>query len=89
LYSEPIPSLHNPQNFTTEIHREGTQDADIFLAVHDAAGRLVRRLEIGKRSRAVIWDGKDMNGKDVGSGVYFVKVSSGHQVPPEKLVLIR
>ena len=30
-----------------------------------------------------------MNGNDVGSGVYFVKVTSAHQVPPEKLVLVR
>ena len=86
----PNPFRHSttiqisPQRYT-----EGKEGLKMSLVIHDAAGRLIRRLEIPKNGRAVIWDGKDMNGKDAASGVYFVKVSSEQGVPSEKLVLIR
>ncbi|TET45618.1 hypothetical protein E3J62_06960 [candidate division TA06 bacterium] len=93
--SQRISCIPNPFRHSTTIrispqrYTEGTQDPDVLLAIHDATGRLIRRLEIENNSSAVTWDGKDMNGKDVGSGVYFAKVNSAHQVPPEKLLLIR
>ena len=80
----------NPFRHFTAIELRNIQPGTKHLVrVYDAAGRLIRGLEIGNNSTAVVWDGKDTDGNDVGSGVYFVKVSSAHHVPPEKLVLIR
>jgi len=44
--------------------------ADNELEIYDVSGRSVGRTENG------IWDGKDMNGREVESGVYFLKAKS-------------
>jgi flagellar hook assembly protein FlgD len=60
--------------------------------VHDVAGRLVRVLFDGVRAAGayeVPWDGRDEAGEKVGSGVYFVRVSSAHWTAESKVALIR
>jgi hypothetical protein len=46
----------------------------VRLALHDAAGRLVRELAAGARAageHAERWDLRDGNGNAVGTGLYF------------------
>jgi flagellar hook assembly protein FlgD len=58
------------------------------VAIHDAAGRLVRMLVHGARLeaglRAVEWDGRDETGAEVRSGVYFchIRSQSGARIIP-------
>lgn len=62
------------------------------LTVHDAAGRLVRRLSEGwweQGLRRVTWNGRDGSGRPVPSGVYFVRSSVGGRVSPSKAVIRR
>ena len=59
---------HNDSRFTTH---------DLRLTIYDISGRLVRSLTI-RDSRftidEVIWDGKDLEGKKVKSGIYFYRI---------------
>ena len=37
----------------------------------------------------VVWDGKDDEGKDVASGIYFCKLTTGSYQKTRKMVLLR
>jgi len=63
--------------------------ADIELTVHDVAGRLVRRLPAAAGSREVVWDGRDAEGRDLPSGIYFVRAADHHVTDTVRLVLLR
>jgi len=36
-----------------------------------------------------VWDGRDVSGRDVGSGVYFVRVEIGDDIRTRKVTLLR
>jgi hypothetical protein len=67
------------------------RQADVRLAVYDAAGSLVRTLVSGRVSpgeRAVIWDRKDNTGRRVADGTYFYHlVVDGAAVSGKAIVL--
>jgi hypothetical protein len=61
----------------------GGSPAPAALSLHDAAGRLVRRIDsgvYGAGTRTVTWDGLDSEGRRVSAGVYFLRSeSAGHK----------
>jgi hypothetical protein len=64
---------------------------NIELTIYDATGRIVRQWDdtMLRQSDHVIWDGTDMKGKKVPSGIYFytLEISDYRQV--KKLLLLR
>ena len=89
----------NPFNTTTTIVYSvanlGPIPAEIEINIYDIAGRKIKTLirerrDLGEHS--IIWDGKDDNGDDCSTGVYFAKISQwGLEISgkPRKLVLIK
>jgi glucose/arabinose dehydrogenase len=62
------------------------------VAVHDVAGRLVRRLHAGPGTGAVrmlAWDGRDAAGSPVSAGIYFVRATAGESVRSRRVLLTR
>jgi hypothetical protein len=62
------------------------------LAIHDAAGRVVRRLDPEPGARGFVdveWDGRGDSGKLVASGVYFVRLEVDGAIAKQKLVFLR
>jgi len=52
----------------------------VSLFVHSVDGRLVRKLidnEFGAGRHTAFWNGKDDAGREVRSGIYFVRISAG------------
>jgi len=88
----------NPFNSSTVIWYYlpdvGFQPAEVELTIHNLLGKLVRTL-VKKRQyqgeHKVLWDGKDKEGKEVASGIYFyrLRVSGLELVKPGKMVLLR
>lgn len=76
----------NPCNPTTAIRyflpdsRSGRRDP-VFLQVYDVLGRAVRTLVDGEPQSGgmheIIWDGRDDRGREISSGVYFYRLTSG------------
>ena len=70
-----LVSQPNPFHRSTSLHYELPARSRVRLVVHDATGRLVRRLSNCRAQEAgsyqVMWDGTDTNGRDMGPGVYF------------------
>jgi hypothetical protein len=83
----------NPFNRTTLIRYDVPADgADLRLAIYDVAGRVVRTLASGPVAageRAATWDGRNQDGREVPSGVYFCRISVGNETRTRSLVLIR
>ncbi|MBA7487033.1 hypothetical protein ES707_22595 [subsurface metagenome] len=70
----------HPNPFRSCITISGTNNE---LTIYDVSGRLIGRTKKG------IWDGKDMNGREVESGVYFLKVESSVGCKTLKVIKLR
>ncbi len=84
----------NPFNNGTVVRIEMGQAGPARLDVYDVRGRLVRCLIDGNLSLAAgphdfPWDGRNERGRDVSSGVYFVRLSAGGVMKRGKLTLVR
>lgn len=82
LLAVPVFSMRNypnPFNPTTTISFEIPHDAYVNLEIYNIRGQVVKHLlnthkAMGKHS--VVWDGKDDQGRDCSSGVYYYQLSS-------------
>jgi hypothetical protein len=87
-----LQNYPNPFNPTTTISFTVPKAGKVLLDVYDVRGRLVTRLLDGNKpagTHQVVWDGTDMNGNSVASGVYFYSVSSNADRSIRKMMLIK
>ncbi|MBN1996576.1 glycoside hydrolase family 9 protein [candidate division KSB1 bacterium] len=82
----------NPLNPGTTIKFELSKGDDVRLTVYNLAGKKVRDLIRGFRSKgihSVLWDGRDSNGEAVASGLYFYQLQAIGQTAHGQMLLIR
>jgi hypothetical protein len=86
------PNYPNPFNPSTNIDIHIDLEAKLNVSIFDAKGRLVNTLMNKNQTPgfySLRWAGKDKNGKDVPTGVYFIQVKSGHNMDTQKVALIK
>jgi flagellar hook capping protein FlgD len=82
----------NPFNPATTISFSVQNETALALTVHDVRGRLVRTLASGRfpaGNHRVYWNGKDMRGRALASGVYFSRLVADGVAISRKLVLLK
>jgi hypothetical protein len=82
----------NPFNNTTTFRYILAQRRNVSLTIYDLNGNLIKTLvnqTIQAGTHHVHWDGKDKNGKYIGSGVYLYRLHSGNWSTSRKFVLIK
>jgi len=82
----------NPFNPTTTLRFELPHATKVNLVIYNTLGQVVRTLVDEQRARGayqVRWDGKDVDGLDVASGIYFVRMKAGDFVGVRKMVMLR
>lgn len=84
----------NPFNPETRIRYSvgGNGRAPVVLKVYNVLGQAVKTLVDEPKTRGsyeVVWDGRDQNGDEVASGVYFYKLEADDFVQTKKMVLVR
>jgi flagellar hook assembly protein FlgD len=82
----------NPFNPVTSVSYGAPADAHVKLAVYNVAGRLVRTLvdrHVDAGYHVAVWDGRDDNGVEVGSGVYFCRMEAEGFGDATKMVLLK
>ena len=82
----------NPFNPRTTIHWAASAAGSYELSVLNAAGRLVRRIELTVAAPghyAQDWDGKDDSERPAASGVYFVQLAGAGSIDRLRLVLLK
>lgn len=86
------PNVPNPFNPRTTIAYDLPAASDVKLSIYDVSGALVRELERGPRPAGrftTMWEGKDSAGREVASGVYFMRLEAGSFGESRKLVLAK
>lgn len=82
----------NPFNPTTTIRFTLPVSERVALAIYAADGSLVRMLVDGvteSGAHNITWDGRDMAGNPVGSGMYFYRLTAGKFSDSRKMVLLK
>ena len=85
-------NIPNPFNPSTEIRYYLPEKCSVTLKIYDVNGALVANLLEGygdKGTHAVSWDGRDRNGRQMSSGVYFYRLKAGKTQISKKMVLAR
>jgi hypothetical protein len=82
----------NPFNQGTKIEFTLSKSGFVTLQIYDLLGRKVRTLvseNLSSGYKSVFWDGKNDDGKDVASGVYFYQLRVGDFSEPKKMLLLK
>jgi poly-gamma-glutamate capsule biosynthesis protein CapA/YwtB (metallophosphatase superfamily) len=82
----------NPFNPSTSFRYAVPVRGEVFLGVYAVTGQLVRTLHSGELPAGfhqAVWDGCNDAGMQVGSGVYFARMTSGTFRQARKLLLLR
>ncbi len=82
----------NPFNPRTQIDFRVTYKVDVKLEVFNVLGQRVRTLvnnEMSVGSYSLEWDGRNDNGEQVSSGLYFYRMQAGHFVKTRKMILLK
>ena len=90
-----LPNYPNPFNPETWLPYQLAQPADVTLTIYTANGAVVRTLALGhqpagmyqSRARAAYWDGRNILGEPVASGVYFYTLTAGEFTATRKLLI--
>lgn len=82
----------NPFNGATRIPFEAGDAARASLTIHDVLGRQVRSLRrgpIGEGAHAVVWDGRDDQGRLAATGVYLARLRVDGGSATRRMLLVR
>lgn len=87
---QPFPNPFNPRTTVRfDLPRGGTVD----LMVYDVRGQLVRTLQrdasFPPGRHDIEWNGQDDAGRSVSSGIYYIRLSSGHEQQTQRVALIK
>jgi hypothetical protein len=87
----------NPFNPETWIPYQLSQSADVNIIIYNAAGQVVRKLELTQqpaglyldKDKAAYWNGKNQSGERVASGIYFYTIRAGDFTATQKMILLK
>jgi len=82
----------NPFNPTTAIQYAIRQPGQVVLSIYDLRGRRVRTLVSEEQSAGtytVVWQGRDDQGRQLGSGVYFYRIDAPGVSERRKMVMLK
>jgi hypothetical protein len=91
-----VPTLNqnypNPFNPSTTISFSIPTKTTVKIRMYNIKGQLVKELfndSLERGLHRVVWDGRDSNGNEVGSGVYFYRLSTGGKDTIKKCLMLK
>jgi hypothetical protein len=92
-----LTAMPNPFTTVTKLRYSildtGYSIINPVIEIYDAAGCLVKSFDqvssIQNQVSSVVWDGRDDHDRQLGGGVYFVKLEAGDFSATEKILLVR
>lgn len=82
----------NPFNPETDISYALPTDCQVKITIYNVAGQNVRTLVDEHQTtgfKTIHWNGKDNEGKELASGVYFYKIQAGAFTDSRKMILMK
>jgi flagellar hook assembly protein FlgD len=92
LSTRLVGNAPNPFNPRTTISFDLGQSGPVRLEIFDVRGRLVRTVDnrvFSAGSHSVLWDGRDNQGGDTASGLYFFRMTTDSASETHKMLLVR
>ena len=89
MLDSPYP---NPFNSEVAIRFALDESQSVELSLHNIAGQKVRTVTSGALSAGsyrLIWDGQDDRGRNVATGIYFVRLRGHERSYIQKIMLLR
>ncbi len=85
-------SYPNPMRRSAIISYQVPQKSQVCLSVYNILGQNIRTLDSGEKDPGLYqasWDGRDNQGRNMASGIYFYRLSAGPVNLTHKLILVR
>ena len=94
-YNQLLQNYPNPFNPETWIPFYLASTGQVSIEIYDATGMLVRQIDLGylipgrylNRANAAYWDGKNLYGEPVASGIYFYTLSTPSFRATRKMII--
>ena len=95
--SRLLQNYPNPFNPETWIPYHLAEAGAVSLSIYDASGRLIRTLPLGyqsagfyeNREHAAYWDGRNVLGEPVASGVYFYQLTTPSFQQTRRMLILK
>jgi len=89
-----LSNFPNPFNPETSIRFQVQGSRFVNIEIFNIRGQLVRTLldgkkEFGEGVHSVVWDGRDDNDNQVGSGIYLYKMTAGGYQSVRRMLLMK
>ena len=92
-----LANYPNPFNPETWIPYQLATAGDVHLIIYDVRGTLVRQLALGlqqagyyvEKARAAYWDGRNLVGERVASGIYFYELRANNISVVRKMLILK
>ena len=92
-----LANYPNPFNPETWIPFRLAQSSTVTARIYDSLGNQIRVIELGylragnytESNKSIYWDGKNKNGEQVSSGIYFYEISAGNYTEVRKMVVLQ
>jgi len=96
-FTRLLQNYPNPFNPETWIPFQLSTPAEIKINIYSASGILIKTLDLGYKQAgyymspetSAYWDGKDMDGERVASGMLFYSIQTGKYAETRKMILIK
>jgi hypothetical protein len=82
----------NPFGSSTTIAYSVRVPGRLGISIYDIRGALVREIvkeRVAAGVHRVVWDGRDVRGRRVGSGIYFCRLQTGDFTETRRMVILR
>ncbi len=86
-------TMYDSQYMIDELRNSNFEMRKPSLKIYDASGRMVKSFDLGSSIQdqvsMVVWDGTDQAGREMGSGVYFIRADAGYHHATQQVLLVR
>ena len=92
LETKLFSAFPNPFNPSTNLRYSMKEAGDVRIDIYNVKGQILKTFTNNHNLPGyyqVSWDGRDMNGSVVGTGVYFYRMTSGRYRATKKMVLAK
>ena len=97
INNQLLQNYPNPFNPETWIPYQISEQSSVSVKIYDTTGKLIRSLSLGiqspgfynSRDRAAYWDGRNVLGEQVSSGVYFYQLTTPTFQQTRRFVILK
>jgi len=86
------PNRPNPFNPSTTINYDLAENSAVVLEIYNILGERVNTLVDSYQPAGryeIVWNGRDVNGRNVASGIYLYRLRAGSFIATKKMSLIK